>query len=102
MSQNLPHYESSGIPQPYHLVRPSIWPLAGAMAAGILAVGALMYMHQISLGGFKVGMTGLAVGVLCVVSVMFMWWKDVIFEAVVEKAHSPIAQIGLRYGMALF
>ena len=72
------------------------------MAAGILAVGALMYMHQISLGGFKVGLTGVAIGVLCVVLVMFMWWKDVIFEAVVEKAHSPIAQIGLRYGMALF
>jgi len=33
---------------------------------------------------------------------MFFWWKDVIYEAIVEKAHSDIAKIGLRYGMILF
>lgn len=97
-----PEFTSSGHPHPYHLVRPSAWPLVGACAAGILAVGALMYMHDVSLGGFKIGFTGLILGVMAVIATMFLWWKDIIFEAVVEKAHSPIAQIGLRYGMALF
>ena len=95
-------YSTTGKPHPYHIVRPSVWPLAGAFAGGLLAVGALLFMHKIELAGFTVGYTGLIAGFLAVAAVMFFWWKDVIFEAVTEKAHSPIAQIGLRYGMALF
>ena len=38
-------YASTGKPHPYHLVRPSIWPLIGAIAAGFLATGAIMFMH---------------------------------------------------------
>src|SRR6185503_16128998 len=89
-------------PHPYHMVRPSIWPFCGAMAAGLMALGGLMYMHNIKLGAFPIGLKGVLIGALAVVSVMFFWWKDVIHEAVDEKAHSPIAKIGLRYGMLLF
>ena len=32
---------------PYHLVDPSPWPAAGAIAALVLVVGGLMYMHEI-------------------------------------------------------
>ncbi len=99
---HIPHYESSGIPQPYHLVRPSIWPLAGACAGGTLAIGALMFMHDVSIAGVAVGLKGVILGIMAVIAVMFFWWRDVIHEAVVERAHSPIAQIGLRYGMMLF
>ena len=95
-------FASTGKPHPYHMVRPSIWPFFGAMAAGTMALGALMYMHSIKLGDFPIGLKGVLIGALGVVSVMFFWWKDVIHEAVVEKAHSPIAKIGLRYGMLLF
>src|SRR6202453_465231 len=52
-----------GPKQPYHLVKPSPWPLVATMA---------------------------------------VWWRDIIHESVVEKAHSPAVKIGLRYGMALF
>jgi cytochrome c oxidase subunit 3 len=97
-----PHYESSGIPQPYHLVRPSPWPLVGAIAAGTLAIGGIAYMHNLSIGEFRIGFTGIIIGVLGVLLTMYLWWKDIIHEAVVEKVHSPIAAIGLRYGMALF
>lgn len=95
-------YENTGKKHPYHLVEPSPWPLLGALAAGLLAVGAVMYMHDVEFGGVKVGLKGLLIGLLSVLAVMFFWWKDVIYEAVVEKAHSSIAQIGMRYGMALF
>ena len=95
-------YSTTGKPHPYHIVRPSPWPLLGALSGGLLAVGMLMFMHHVELGGFKIGFKGVLLGLLCVASVMFVWWKDVIYEAVAEKAHSPIVKIGLRYGMALF
>ncbi len=101
MSEHL-EYSTTGKPHPYHLVRPSIWPLVGAFAGGLLALGALMYMHSVKLGEFEFGLKGVILGFIAVVSVMFFWWKDVIYEAFVEKAHTPIAQIGLRYGMMLF
>lgn len=95
-------YGSTGKPHPYHLVRPSIWPFCGAFAGLLLAVGALLFMHDIKIAGLDIGLKGVVLGILAVLAVMFFWWKDVIFEAVVEKAHSPAAQKGLRYGMALF
>ena len=105
---------------PYHLVNPSPWPLVGALAAGLLAACAVLYMHNVNfadlfskadfydsfketaLGKFHFGLKGVLVGFLAVLAVMWVWWKDIIREAVVEKAHTPIAKIGLRYGMALF
>ena len=101
MAKN-PEYSTTGKPHPYHIVRPSIWPLVGSFAAGLLAVGAVMFMHDAKFIGMDVGLKGVVLGLLAVLAVMFFWWKDVIYEAVVEKAHTPIAQIGLRYGMMLF
>lgn len=95
-------YTSSGKPHPYHLVRPSIWPLVASLAAGLLAAGAVMFIHKVHLGPINVGLKGLIIGLLGVLAVMFFWWKDVIFESVTEKVHNPITEIGLRYGMALF
>ena len=95
-------YEDSGIPQPYHLVRPSVWPLMGSLAAGALTGGTVMFMHKVKLGGFDPGVAYPILGVALVMAVMFFWWRTIIKEAFVEKAHSPIVKIGLRYGMALF
>ena len=89
-------------PHPYHIVRPSIWPLIGAFAGMLLAVGAVLYMHDVKIGSFAIGLKGVFLGLLAVMTVMFFWWKDILFEAVTEKIHTPIAKIGLRYGMALF
>ncbi len=87
---------SHGGPQhPYHLVDPSPWPLVGSMAAGTMATGAVLYMH-----GY--GWMLLVAGFLAVLFTMFMWWRDVIREAEVEGHHTPVVQIGLRFGMALF
>lgn len=43
----------------------------------------------------------LPVGLLCVIAVMFVWWRDVIKESH-TGFHNKVVQIGLRYGMALF
>lgn len=97
-----PTYEDSGIPQPYHLVAPSVLPLMGALSAGLLAVGAIFYMHKLTLFGVPVGANGVYLGFASVLTVMFFWWKTVIHEAFVEKLHGPLVKLGLRYGMALF
>lgn len=97
-----PEYTTTGKPHPYHIVRPSIWPLVGSLAAGLLAIGMVLFMHDIKWGNFNIGFKGTFVGLLAVLIVMFFWWKDVIYEAVVEKVHTDIAMIGMRYGMALF
>jgi cytochrome c oxidase subunit 3 len=95
-------YGTTGKPHPYHLVRPSVWPLFGAFAGGLLAVGALLYMHDVHIGDFAIGLKGVFAGLLCVLLTMYYWWKDVVIEAVKEKAHTEITYLGFRYGMALF
>ena len=42
---------SGGHSHSYHLVEPSPWPAVGAMAAFVLAVGAIMFMHEMPFGG---------------------------------------------------
>lgn len=97
-----PQYEDSGLPQPYHLVQPSAWPMLGSFAAGLLAVGIVLFMHKVKLGGLDIGLKGIIFGLAGVLAIMVVWWRDVIRESVVEKLHSPLVKIGLRYGMALF
>ena len=33
---------------------------------------------------------------------MAVWWRDVIREATFQGYHTPVVQLGMRYGMALF
>ena len=90
------HVEAHGAPKhPYHLVTPSPWPILGASAAGLMFTGAILWMHGH-------GMILMIIGVICVLSIMFLWWRDVVREATYEGHHNPIVQLGLRYGMALF
>jgi cytochrome c oxidase subunit 3 len=100
-------YSTTGKPHPYHMVRPSIWPLVSAFAAGLFAVLMVLYFP-----GYKAALEkdpfvapfpwGPLLGLASIMLCMFFWWKDVVYESVVEKAHTKIAQIGLRMGMALF
>ena len=82
---------------PYHLVNPSPWPIIGAAAALVLAVGALMFMHELE-GGVWV----LVVGSIMTLAIMAVWWRDVINEGEHHGHHYSIVQLGLRYGMVLF
>jgi cytochrome c oxidase subunit III len=86
---------------PYHLVDPSRWPLFGAGLAGIMFYGAVLYMHKQTVLGIP-GAFLMIAGLIGVLAIMVVWWRDVIREAVVEGHHTPVVQIGLRYGMALF
>ncbi|MCG8358661.1 MAG: cytochrome c oxidase subunit 3 [Kiloniellales bacterium] len=80
---------------PYHLVDPSPWPLVGAIAGGTLAVGMVLFMHEITAWLIPIG-------VVLVLLTMYLWWRDVVREGEFQGHHTPIVQLGLRYGMLLF
>jgi cytochrome c oxidase subunit 3 len=88
---------SGGHSHSYHLVEPSPWPAVGAMAGFVTAIGAIMFMHEMAYGA-----PIMTVGFLSILFTMFMWWRDVIKEAEHQGHHTPIVQLGMRYGMILF
>ena len=79
----------------YHMVEPSPWPVVGATSAGVMAIGALLFMRE----DFP---WLLIVGALLVAYTMFVWWRDVVREGHAKGEHTAVVQIGLRYGMVLF
>ena len=79
---------------PYHLVDPSPWPAVGAVSAFAMALGLISYMHGASLWWVAPGLLG-------ILYTMLVWWRDVIHEAE-QGDHTPVVQLGLRYGMILF
>jgi len=82
---------------PYHLVTPSPWPFLISIAAFATAIGATMYMHAYTGGLFL-----LTLGILQVVLIMLLWWRDVVREATFEGRHTKKVQAGLKLGFILF
>jgi len=82
---------------PFHLVDPSPWPMLGAFSAMGATSGGVMYMHAYKSGGYLLGL-----GLLGIVLVMAVWWRDIIREATFEGQHTHAVQKGLRWGMLLF
>ncbi|HYX46219.1 MAG TPA: cytochrome c oxidase subunit 3, partial [Sphingomicrobium sp.] len=80
----------------YHLVEPDPWPLIGALSAGIMFSGVVLWLHENRYGTI-IGLLGL----LGVLTTMFNWWKNTIREAHAGD-HTPVVQLHLRYGMILF
>ncbi|MEL6725513.1 MAG: cytochrome c oxidase subunit 3 [Pseudomonadota bacterium] len=84
----------------YHLVNPSPWPLIGSMAVLTLAVGGVTYMT--GLFGIEEGqLWTLVPGFLMVIWTMAGWWREVVKEGRTGD-HTPVVEIGLKYGMILF
>jgi cytochrome c oxidase subunit 3 len=78
----------------FHILNPSIWPLLGALAGFTLLFGAVLWFHDIT-------PWVMIAGFLFVFYVMYGWWSDVVTESRIGD-HTPVVQIGLRYGMVLF
>lgn len=81
----------------FHLVDPSPWPFMGALAAFIFFNGLTLYFHSFQ-NGYMIMLLGLAL----ILSIMIVWWRDVIREATFQGYHTSLVQKGLRYGMILF
>ena len=82
----------------YHLVDPSPWPIVGSVAAFIMAVGAITWMHHL----YAVSPIMFGVGALGVLYTMASWWIDVANEATYKGDHTRVVQLSHRYGMILF
>lgn len=82
---------------PYHLVNPSPWPVVGAFSLLGLTLGSAMAMHHI-VGGVPLALFSF----MMVLYTMYVWWRDVVKESAVDKAHTAQVSHGLRIGMVLF
>ena len=84
----------------YHLVNPSPWPLLGSLSVLVLAVGSVIFMK--GMFGLEKGFPWIMlVGFAMVMWVMLGWWREVIREGRTGD-HTPVVEIGLKYGMILF
>ncbi|WP_136684606.1 cytochrome c oxidase subunit 3 [Falsirhodobacter xinxiangensis] len=79
----------------YHILPPSVWPFISAVGAFVMLYGSVLWMKTES--GPWVFLIGLAL----VLYTMWGWWGDVIKESLVGD-HTPVVQIGLRYGVIMF
>ena len=92
----------------YHLVNPSPWPLVSSLFVTIMMVGAVSWMKGLVPDDSSMAaLLGkghwylFAAGLVGVLYSMVGWWGDVIKESR-GGDHTPVVQIGLRYGMILF
>lgn len=87
----------------FHLVDPSPWPLFAAFSALILIVGFVVYLHAGSdKGQSNSGVSLMLQGLLLIVLILVLWWRDVIREGTIEGHHTSHVQRGFRIGVILF
>lgn len=80
----------------YHIVSPSPWPILLSTTLLLIAVGLVSFIHRWFYGKFV-----LSLGVFLFFLTLYMWCKDVIQEAIRDKAHTEIVKNGLRFAMLL-
>jgi len=68
-----------------------------SIAALVMTIGASLYMHA-----YKYSFPVLVLGLIHVILIMSLWWRDVIREATFEGMHTRRVQAGLRLGFLLF
>lgn len=85
----------------YHILPLSPWPFIGSVSAFIMAVGAVMWMKKMTLGGMTLGGYFFFAGLIGVLYTMYGWWADVVKEAH-QGDHTRVVQMHHRYGMILF
>jgi cytochrome c oxidase subunit 3 len=89
-----------GVHHDYHLVNPSPWPLVGSFFAMVFTAGMVAGLKGI-FGVPKGNWILCAAGLVGILFTMFAWWAEVVKESR-GGDHTPVVQLGLRYGMILF
>jgi len=109
----------------YHLIPPSPWPFLSGVACLIWGMGMVVFFAGLvdrdptnpnammefffasgldtvkGVEGASGGWILLLIGCLFASYVMFGWWRDVARESAAGD-HTPVVDIGLRYGMIMF
>lgn len=81
----------------YHLVDRSPWPIMSATAVFFLTSGFVLYIHRVE-NGFMIFILGL----IMLISIFYVWWRDVIRESTYQGNHTLIVQRGIKLGFILF
>ena len=79
----------------YHLVNPSPWPLTASIGAFFSAVGLIMWMKGMTVGGLKAGSYIFGAAMLLLLYTAAAWWRDVVHEAQTGD-HTRVVQISHR------
>jgi cytochrome c oxidase subunit 3 len=82
---------------PFHLVRPSPWPITSAFSLFFLVFGLVKYLHSLDNALIYIHF-----GTLTLTYCMYNWFRDITYEATFEGHHTRKVQQGLRIGMVLF
>jgi len=77
----------------FHIVTPSPWPLVASLGALMLTTGSVMWFHGYESATFLVYM-----GLGLIVTIMFVWWRDVIRESTHLGYHTTVVLKGLKMG----
>ena len=80
----------------YHLVTQSPWPLFASIGALMLTIGGVMTFHW-----YTEGKKILILGLIIIISMMYVWWRDIIREATYLGYHTKEVLTGLQMGMIL-
>lgn len=82
---------------PFHIVDPSPWPFMLSVALFNLTMGTVMYLHRYNYGRFF-----MLFGLVFTLTIMGLWWRDVVREATFLGAHTKKVVQGIRMGIVLF
>jgi len=81
----------------FHLVRPSPWPFLTAISLLLIAIHTVLIFHE-----FETEVWELPLYLLYFLSIIGMWFRDIIIESTYQGFHTSFVQRGLRYGMIVF
>nr|YP_009480298.1 cytochrome c oxidase subunit III [Reticulinasus faini]AIZ58546.1 cytochrome c oxidase subunit III [Reticulinasus faini] len=83
------------LPQPFHIVDKSPWPLTSSIAAFTFMTGMIDYMHFSN-------KNMLLMSLIIMILSMIQWWRDVSRESSFQGNHTNIVIMNLKWGMSLF
>lgn len=82
---------------PNHICDESPWPLINSVSLLILTLSSVLAFHS-----FKYGKILLLIGLICVVSSMIFWFKDIVVESTYQGNHTSAVTKGITLGVFLF
>ena len=82
---------------PYHLVDRSPWPLGISLGLLITTLATVVKIHSENHNDISIYL-----GVISLLLVMVLWWRDTIRESTYEGNHTTSVQRGIKLGFLLF
>lgn len=88
-------HSPTSLKTPFLALSASFWPLLTSVAVFCLTSSVVMWFH------YKLRVHFVILSVLLLISLMFIWWRDVIRERLLGY-HTSKLELSLRYGVILF